>query len=60
MACRPNQAVLERLAAINQDYREASRFIPEGLEPELQFHRHGTGPFEGHDPRLKRRYIHQG
>jgi phenylacetate-CoA ligase len=54
-----NRAVLERLAAINQDYREASRFIPEGLEPELEFHRHGTGPFEGHDPRLKRRYIHQ-
>jgi phenylacetate-CoA ligase len=55
-----NRAVLERLAAINQDYREASRFIPAGLEPKLEFHPQGTGPFAGQDPRLKRRYIHQG
>jgi phenylacetate-CoA ligase len=51
------RAVLDRLAASNQDFREASRFIPAGLEPELEFHPHGTGPFEGHDPRLKRRYV---
>jgi phenylacetate-CoA ligase len=53
-------AVLARLAAGNQDYREASRFIPPAFEPELEFYRHGTGPFAGHDPRLKRRYIQEG
>lgn len=53
-------AILERLAAINQDYREASRFIPAGLEPGLEFHPHSTGPFAGQDPRLKRRYIQAG
>ena len=55
-----SRELLERLAAGNQDYREASRFIPAGLEPGLEFHRHGTGPFAGHDPRLKRRYIQAG
>jgi phenylacetate-CoA ligase len=49
--------VLERLAAVNQDYREASRFIPEGREPTLEFHAAGTGPFAGYDVRLKRSYI---
>ena len=53
-------AVHERLAAVNQDYREASRFIPAGREPSLRFHPAGTGPFEGHDIRLKRTYIKRG
>jgi phenylacetate-CoA ligase len=49
--------VIERLAAVNQDYREAARFIPEGREPTLEFHAAGTGPFAGYDVRLKHSYI---
>jgi phenylacetate-CoA ligase len=48
---------LERLIAVNQDYREASRFIPAGLEPSIEFHAPDTGPFAGYDIRLKRAYI---
>ena len=48
------------LSAVNQDYREASRFIPSGREPSVRFHPAGTGPFEGHDIRLKRTYIRRG
>ena len=50
-------AVHGRLAAGNQDYREASRFIPPGREPSLRFHPAGSGPFAGHDLRLKRTYV---
>jgi phenylacetate-CoA ligase len=50
-------AALARLAKINQDYREASRMVPAGREPALEFHRAGTGPFAGYDVRLKRRYV---
>ena len=49
-------ALLDALVAINQDYREASRFIPPG-EPTAEFHAAGTGPFAGYDIRLKRTYI---
>jgi phenylacetate-CoA ligase len=48
--------LLERLAAVNQDWREASRFMP-AEQPALAFYAAGTGPFEGHDVRLKRQYI---
>jgi phenylacetate-CoA ligase len=50
-------AVLDRLRAVNQDYREAARFIPAGAEPTVEFHPRGTGPFAGYDVRLKRRYV---
>ena len=50
--------LLERLAEINQDYREAARFIPAGFEPRLEFHSPGAGPFDGYDVRLKRTYVH--
>jgi phenylacetate-CoA ligase len=49
-------ALLDALVAVNQDYREASRFIPPG-EPTAEFHAAGTGPFAGYDIRLKRTYI---
>jgi phenylacetate-CoA ligase len=49
--------VLDRLIAVNQDYREASRFIPAGYEPTIAFHAPETGPFAGYDIRLKRAYI---
>jgi len=48
--------VLERLAEVNQDWREASRFMPES-QPTLAFHEPGTGPFDGYDIRLKRQYV---
>ena len=51
------QQFLARLQAVNQDYREAARFIPAGGEPELELHDPGTGPFAGNDVRLKKRYI---
>jgi phenylacetate-CoA ligase len=51
------RSLLARLAEVNQDYREAARFIPAGLEPKLEFHAAGTGPFEGYDVRLKRTYV---
>ena len=51
------QTLLARLAELNQDYREAARMIPTGLEPTVVFHPHGTGPFEGADVRLKRDYM---
>ncbi len=49
--------VLDRLIAINQDYREASKMIPQGLEPTISFHPAATGPFANYDPRLKHQYI---
>jgi phenylacetate-CoA ligase len=48
--------LLERLAAVNQDWREASRFMP-AEQPAVAFYAAGSGPFEGHDVRLKRQYI---
>jgi len=48
--------VLARLAEVNQDWREASRFMPES-QPTLAFHPAGTGPFDGYDIRLKRQYV---
>jgi hypothetical protein len=49
--------VLARLAELNQDYREAARFMPAESVPTLELHTAGTGPFAGHDVRLKRHYI---
>jgi phenylacetate-CoA ligase len=51
------EQVLERLRAVNQDFREASRFIPPESVPALELHAAGTGPFAGHDIRLKRHYV---
>ena len=49
--------MLERLAELNQDYREASRFMPPESVPTLELHRAGDGPFVGYDVRLKRHYV---
>ena len=54
------RALLARLAAVNQDFREAARFIPPGFEPGLRFHDAETGPFAGYDVRLKRTYVRSG
>jgi len=48
--------LLAQLSRLNQDWREASRFMPPE-QPTLSFHGAGTGPFAGYDPRLKRRYV---
>jgi len=48
--------LLAQLARLNQDWREATRFMP-AEQPALTFHAPGTGPFAGYDPRLKRQYV---
>ncbi len=49
--------VLARLAELNQDYREASRFMPPESVPTLELYAAGEGPFAGYDVRLKRHYV---
>ncbi|MGH3073258.1 MAG: phenylacetate--CoA ligase family protein [Gaiellaceae bacterium] len=56
-AAAVRRSLVARLAEVNQDYREAARFIPSGFEPRLEFHAAGTGPFDGYDVRLKRTYV---
>jgi phenylacetate-CoA ligase len=51
------ERVVARLAELNQDFREAARFMPAAARPTLELHPAGTGPFAGHDIRLKRRYV---
>jgi hypothetical protein len=51
------ERVIARLAEINQDFREAVRFMPPEAVPRLAVHVAGTGLFAGHDVRLKRRYV---
>jgi hypothetical protein len=41
----------------NQDYREASRFMPPESVPTLELYAAGEGPFAGYDVRLKRHYV---
>jgi phenylacetate-CoA ligase len=57
---RLRNRLLERLAELNQDFREASRFMPAESVPTLELHPAGTGPFAGHDVRLKRHYVRRG
>jgi phenylacetate-CoA ligase len=52
--------LLDRLAELNQDYREAERFMPVQSVPTLELHPHGTGPFAGDDVRLKKHYVRRG
>jgi len=47
------------LAQLNQDYREAARFMPADSVPTLELHPHGTGPFTEEDVRLKKHYVRQ-
>jgi phenylacetate-CoA ligase len=51
------ERIFQSLKEINQDYREASRMIPEGLEPQVSVYRRGEGPFASNDIRTKRNYI---
>jgi phenylacetate-CoA ligase len=54
---RTRTLVLEELRRVNQDFREASRFIPPESVPTVEFHPAGSGPFASHDVRLKRQYV---
>jgi phenylacetate-CoA ligase len=51
------EAVLRRLAEVNQDFREAARFMPRDAIPTVEWHSHGTGPFAGDDARTKKHYV---
>jgi len=47
----------EKLAELNQDFREAFRMLPENQSPSLIVHSLGRGPFEENDIRIKLKYI---
>ena len=49
--------IFEELKTVNQDYRESSKMIPAGFEPQLEVHSFGAGPFAANDLRLKKHYI---
>jgi phenylacetate-CoA ligase len=49
--------LMRELAAVNQDFRESVKMIPEALRPSVVFHRFGESPISGQDIRIKRRYI---
>ena len=51
------QICFERLAEVNQDFRESRRMVPDGCEPSLEIYRHQEGPFADQDIRVKRKYI---
>lgn len=53
------QKVFDELKNINQDYREASKMIPQGMEPEIEIYKFGEGPFAINDIRLKKHYIQE-
>jgi hypothetical protein len=48
---------LSRLTEVNQDYRGAASFIPEGKEPTIEFYGAGEGPFAGYDIRLEHKCV---
>lgn len=45
------------LRRINQDFRESWRMVPVEQRPRVEFYPFHTGPFQGEDIRIKRRYI---
>jgi len=49
--------IYQRLAQVNQDFRESIRMVPAGFEPTIEFHAKGQGPFANNDIRVKCRYI---
>jgi phenylacetate-CoA ligase len=52
-----NRAFFEKLAVINQDFREALRICAGKSTCLLQMHERGTGPFVNNDIRIKARYT---
>ena len=49
--------LIEKLAEVNQDYRESAKMIPKGGEPKLELYNFEQGPFAVNDIRLKKHYI---
>jgi phenylacetate-CoA ligase len=49
--------LLRELGAVNQDFQESVKMIPQPLRPTAVFHPHGESPMSGQDVRVKRRYI---
>lgn len=51
------KSFFEKLAELNQDFREAMRMLPENQIPTLAIHSFGKGPFAENDIRIKLKYI---
>jgi phenylacetate-CoA ligase len=49
--------IFDTLAELNQDFREARRIAPAEKQPTIVAHSNGSGPFEGADIRVKRKYA---
>lgn len=49
----------QRLAEVNQDFRESRSMVPEEFKPGIAFYPKGQGPFANNDIRVKCRYIQQ-
>lgn len=47
----------EKLAQVNQDFRESIKMVPEDFKPTLELHSYSEGPFAVNDIRLKKHYI---
>jgi phenylacetate-CoA ligase len=46
-------SILERLIALNADFREAWKEYPQSVTPIIELHRRGTGPFSADATRIK-------
>ena len=51
------RAIGGQLAAQNADYQEAMREYPALMQPIVELHARGTGPFVGDGDRIKHRYV---
>lgn len=50
-------AMLQRLVALNADFREAWKEYPETLVPDIQLYRRGEGPFAGDKDKIKQTRV---
>jgi len=53
LAAAFRSAMLERLIALNADFREAWKEYPQSVTPIIELHRCGTGPFAADAARIK-------
>jgi phenylacetate-CoA ligase len=49
--------LIEELMVVNQDFRESMRIAGSRVYPDVEFHKHRTGPFANNDARIKLNYI---
>jgi len=52
-----DDALLQALASVNQDFRESLRLAPRDRAPEVIVYAAGEGPFADADVRIKRQYV---